>query len=447
MKFSRRKFIVRSAGLAAAPWIVPASVLGGGGATPPSERITIGFIGVGAPENGMGTTNMLQFIGLDDCRVVAGCDVDAEHLRLFVDSVNRRNGDTACRGYGNFRELLARDDIDAVCISTPDHWHGIIALAALKAGKDVYGEKPIAHTFTEGQRIVEAVERHRRIWQTGSWQRSQFNFRQACELVRNGMIGKVARVEVGLPSGHRDIPREEYERLAADWNRPPHLDYETWIGPGPMKPYCAARMHKNWRWDLDFGGGQLMDWIGHHNDIAHWGLGLDESGPMQVQATGRFPPRDALWHSPTSFEVRCHYVGGLEVLIRDAPPVPRGGTARDGHFQGTKWIGSDGWVHVDRGRLEAHDPRLLKAPLDASAVRLEVSNHHWRQFLDCVRSRRQALAPAHVAHRSITPGHLAHVSMELGRAVRWDPDGQRVIDDNRAQELLTAVSMRSPWSL
>lgn len=447
MRSSRRQVLARSAGLLAAPWFIPASAIGRDGVTPLSERITLGFIGLGSPQIGMGMTNLKQFIKLEDCRVIAVCDVDDEHLRPGVEAVDERYGDGACTGYRDFRELIARDDIDAVCISTPDHWHGIIALAALRAGKDVYGEKPIAHTFAEGRRIADAAEKHARIWQTGSWQRSQFNFRQACEAVLNGRIGRVTRVEVGLPGGHRDVPPDEREKLMQLSDAPSHLDYEFWIGPGPVKPYCAGRVHKNWRWDLDYGGGQIMDWIGHHNDIAHWGLGLDGSGPVEVEAHGTFPPGEAIWHSPTAFNIKCRYAQGMEILINDAPPVARGGSARDGHFQGTKWIGDRGWVHVDRGRLEASDPAILKDKPGQNDTRLEVSNDHWRQFLDCVKMRRPTLTPARVAHRSVTPGHLGYVSMALGRKLRWDPDAEAVIGDPAAEQMLKCVSMRAPWKL
>ena len=244
--------------------------------------------------------------------------------------------------YHSFEEVVARKDIDAVSMACPDHWHGLVSVAALKAGKDVYGEKPLAHNFHEGRMIVNAVAKGERIWQTGSWQRSRENFRRAVELVRNGRIGKVTRVEVGLPGGHTDFAKTKDK---TEFTSPPaELDYDRWLGPAPVVPYCEARVHKNWRWNLAFGGGQLMDWIGHHVDIAHWGMDADSTGPAEIEGVGEYPPHDALWNTATKYRITATYAGGMQMIIAGGHKDIRGGT---------KWIGEEGWVWVDRSVLEA----------------------------------------------------------------------------------------------
>ncbi len=219
---------------------------------------------------------------------------------MAQDMVNKKYGNSACATYHDFRELFLRKDLDAVSIAVPDHWHAILAISALRAGLDVYGEKPLTHNLREGRALCDAARRYGRVWQTGSWQRSVENFHQACELVRNGRIGKVKKIEVGLPSGHYDFAGTFGQEALAP--RRPNLDYEFWVGPAPWWPYCKARVHMNWRWNMDFGGGQYMDWIGHHLDIAHWGMGWDETGPVEIEAKGEFPT-SGIYNSPTRYYV------------------------------------------------------------------------------------------------------------------------------------------------
>ena len=214
------------------------------------------------------------------------------------DIVNRTYGNRDCAVHHDFRELCRRRDIDAVSIAVPDHWHALLSISFARAGFDIYGEKPLSHTFAEGRAICEAVRRYGRVWQTGSWQRSVANFHRAAELVRNGRIGKVLRVEVGLPEGHYDFAGTFGQEALVP--APPELDYDFWVGPAPFVPYCKARVHMNWRWNMDFGGGQLMDWVGHHVDIAHWGLGFDETGPVEIEGVGEFPTR-GIYNSPSRY--------------------------------------------------------------------------------------------------------------------------------------------------
>src|SRR5215204_1160773 len=272
---SRRRFLAATGVALAAPSIIPASALGAEGKPPPSERITLGVVGWGM----MGPGNTDSFLNLKDCQVVAACDLDQRHLDQALNKINGHYGNKDCKPYHDFREMMARKDIDAVMLAVPDHWHALTAVEAAKNNKDIYGEKPLARTIAEQQAIVKAVQAKKRIWQTGSWQRSQAPFRKAAELVRNGVIGKVTRVEVGLPANHSDFAKTKDKMSPTE--PPKELAYDFWIGPSKMEPYIEGRVHMNWRWNYNIGGGQLLDWIGHHCDIAHWGIDSDNNGPSE----------------------------------------------------------------------------------------------------------------------------------------------------------------------
>jgi predicted dehydrogenase len=329
MRFTRRDFLktvpMAVAGAAAFPTIVRASALGRNGALAPSDRIVMAGVGFGM----QGGSNMRTFLQKSEVQWVAVCDLDKNHLAETRDAVNKHYGNTDCATYGDYRQLLLRKDIDAVSIAVPDQWHAILSIACLRNGWDVYGEKPLSHSLAEGRAMCEAVRRYGRVWQTGSWQRSVENFHRACEIVRNGRIGKILRVEVGLPSGHYDFAGTfGQEKLTLP---PPELNYETWLGPAPAWPYCKARVHMNWRWNMDFGGGQLMDWIGHHLDIAHWGLGFDQTGPVEIWGKGEFPTT-GIYNSAGRYRVDARYADGTPLVIA-------GGY--DEIQSGTKWTGAD----------------------------------------------------------------------------------------------------------
>lgn len=425
-----KQLATTSATAVAAPAFIPASALGKNGNVVPSNRIVMGAIGVGW----MGTEDMQWFLREADARVVAVCDVDRNHLLNAKKCVDEKYGNSDCTPYQDFRDLLSRPDIDAVILGLPDHWHSIPAIWAAKSGKDIYAEKPLSHTLREGRAMCDAVKRYKRIWQTGSWQRSQSNFRFACELVRNGRIGKVHTVKVGLPRGHTDFAGT----MGQDELKPPpaELDYEFWLGPAPYFPYAVSRVHKNWRWVLDYGGGQLMDWVGHHVDIAHWGLDFDHTGPLEIEGYGEFP-KTGVYDSPTRYRLTAKYPGGITMIIAGGHDDVKGGT---------KWIGDQGWVHVNRGQLEAHPQSLLSEKFGPEEVHLLKSPGHARNFLDCIKSRQQTLTPCETAHRSASPGHLGQVAMILGRKLRWDAATETVIDDPTANKML-GKSMRAPWHL
>lgn len=431
---NRREFIkgAATAGVAGASAfsIVPASALGRDARRPaPSNRITLGCVGVG----GQGNSNLGAFLNEPDCHVIAVCDVDKNHLRDTKTRVDRHYANTDCSTYEDFRELIGRKDIDAISLCTPDHWHAVPAVLAASSGKDIFGEKPISHCLAEGRAMADAVKKHGRIWQTGSWQRSVENFRQGSELVRNGRVGKVVRVEVGLPTGSPCGPVQFKDA-------PPELNYDFWVGPSRMMPYCDQRTHWNWRWQLDYGGGQLMDWVGHHGDIAHWGMGWDNTGPVEIEGTGSYPDT-GIWDAATTYYFVSKYRAEMGRTVE--MHVANGGNK--GIRGGTKWIGADGrWVWVDRGGFDANPKSLLTEVIGPDENQLFRSPGHHRNFLDCVKSRQTTLAPAETAHRSASIGHLGQLAMLLGRKIHWNPDTETILDDPTATRMLS-TPMRAPW--
>lgn len=449
---SRRQFLTRTAAAIGFPTIVPASVFG---QNAPSNKITMAVLGWGM----MGPGNTGKFLQESDCQIVAACDIDKGNLQKALNTINGAYKNTDCKGYHDYREVMARKDIDTVMLALPDNWHALTSIEAAKNGKDIYGEKPLARTISEQQAIVRAVQKYQRIWQTGSWQRSENNFRIGAEIVRNGLIGKLTRVEVGLPSGHNDFAKTGDKRSITP--PPADLDYEMWIGPAAMQDYIECRIHKNWRWDYNIGGGQLLDWVGHHCDIAHWGMDMDGSGPTEVSPIQvDMPARSEIWNTATKYRAEAKYAGDILMTIAG------------GHndiAMGTKWIGTDGWVHVNRGSYDASKPELKKmikkrknekdpnseivesatAPKlgdDLIKTRLYETPGHHRNFLDCVKSRKPTVTPVETAHRSATPGHLALISFLVNRPIKWDPVKEEIVGDAEASKLLTR-EYRGNWKL
>lgn len=444
---SRRRFLATGAAALGFPTIVPSSVFG---QNAPSNRITMAVFGWGM----MGPGNTNSFLQETDCQIVAACDIDKNHLQQAAEKINGHYKNSDCKLYSDYREVMSRKDIDTVMLALPDNWHALTAIEAAKNGKDIYGEKPLARTIAEQQAIVKAVQKHGRIWQTGSWQRSQDNFRIGAEIVRNGLIGKLQRVEVGLPSGHNDFAGTKDKMTATP--PPAELDYEMWIGPAAMHDYIEGRVHKNWRWDYNIGGGQLLDWIGHHCDIAHWGMDCDSTGPTEMRPIqADFPPRTDVWNTATKYRSESTYANGVTMTIAGGHPDIQ---------MGTKWIGSDGWVYVNRGAFDASKDELKKkiqkregdkvveayAPPklgdDIIKTRLYETKGHHRNFLDCVKSRQPTVTPVETAHRSATPGHLALIALMVNRPLKWDPEKEVIVGDEEASKLL-GREYRGPWKL
>lgn len=433
-KSTRRHFLKTTGAALVLPMIVPACAVGRGKQSRPSNRINIGVVGWGM----QGPGNTQSFLHENDCRVVAACDIDKLHLQSAVDTINGHYQNKDCRVYHDYQELLASDDIDAVMLAVPDNWHALMSIEAARNGKDIYGEKPLARTIAEQQAIVRAVQKNKVIWQTGSWQRSQAKFRKAAEIVRSGLIGKISRVEVGLPDGHADFAQtKEFMSISEP---PPELDYNQWIGPSQMEPYIKGRVHMNWRWNYNIGAGQLLDWVGHHCDIAHWGLDFDRSGPSEIEGQGEFPPRDAVWNTCTKYRIELKYPDNITMTIAGGHPDIK---------SGTKWIGDEGWVWVDREGFDASNPDWKKGknlPDELRKVKLYETTGHQRNFLDCIKSRQPTITPVETAHHSAIPGHLGLISMLTGRKIRWNAKSEKIIDDAEASKLLTRP-YRSPWKL
>lgn len=431
-KSSRREFVKQSAKIAAGavilPNLIPASVLGKGGSTPPSDRIVIGAIGVGS----QGTSNMGDFLKLNNAvRFVAICDVDAIHLDRAKQLVDGTYKNKDCRTYSDYRELLEKEKLDAVSIALPDHWHGIIYTAAVNKKLDVYGEKPICRTINDGKTIVSAVKKNNIIWQTGSWQRSQPNFHQGAELVINGRIGKIKYIEVGLPDGGKGIGTPPVKEV------PTELNWDMWLGPALKVPYRGVS-HWDWRWILDYSGGQLTDWAGHHIDIANWGAGLEHTGPVEIAGSGVYP-FDGIFNVPVEYDFLCRYSNGIEMRVANESRQPKG--------MGTTWYGDLGWIHVDRGNIiTASDPKILEEKIGDNEIRLYKSDNHWQNFIDSVKSRKQAIAPVEVAYRAISVALLGEIAMTTGETIKWDPDKEEIIGNPMASRLL-GRPYRKPWEL
>jgi predicted dehydrogenase len=432
IKSSRRQFVKRSAAAVAGafvlPQIIPSSVFGMGGRIAPSDRIVIGSIGTGS----QGMSNMRDFLKLKDAvQYVAVCDVDANHLAMAKKTVDLANKNGDCRTYGDYRDFLEKEKLDAVSLALPDHWHGIIYSEAAERKLNVYGEKPICRTIHDGQTIVSAVKKNNIIWQTGSWQRSEPNFHRGAELVINGRVGKLNYIEVGLPNGGRGIGTPPVKEV------PPELNWEMWLGPALKVPYRGV-CHWDWRWILDYSGGQMTDWAGHHIDIANWGAGLEHTGPVEISGIGVYP-FDGIYNTPVEYDIHCKYENGIEMRVANASRLPLG--------MGTTWHGDLGWIHVDRGGIiSASDPKILDEVIGENEIHLYKSDNHWQNFVDCVRSGKQAIAPVDVAFRAISVALLGEIAMTTGQTIKWDPDKEEIIGNPSASRLLSRP-YRQPWKL
>jgi len=363
---------------------------------------------------------------------VAICDVDAAMRKNASATVEKAYAARAASGEfkgvtlcNDFREVMARPDVDAVLIATPDHWHTLISLAALKAGKDVYCEKPLTLTIAEGRILADAARRYGRVFQTGSQQRSSQRFRFACELVRNGRIGKLQAIKVVIPPGRATTVQPAQPV-------PEGFDYDTWLGPAPWEPYTELRCHYNFRFILDYSGGQVTNFGAHDLDIAQWALDMDTAGPTEVEGRGIYPT-DGLYTTPVSVDFTFTYANGVKLNCKTGSSLCR--------FEGT-----DGWVEVDRGKIVSGPANLVKTVLGPGEVHLYESKDHWTNFLDCVRTRRPTICPAETGHRSATCCHLANIAMQLERKLKWDPAAERFVNDPEADRLISR-SMRGPWQL
>lgn len=445
---NRRKFLRRTAAGLLAPTIVPARVFAKDNRPAPSNRLVVGLVGVG----GHGASFHLRDHLLPNAavEVAALCDVDRRHLEA---------GARLCREAGkhpvalckDFRDLCDRSDIDAVIVATPDHWHALVSLYAIEAGKDVYCEKPLAYSIDEGRRLVDAARRYGAVVQTGSMQRSDARFRRVCEWVRNGAIGQLQRIDAYVGS----VKPGEWRPVAPP---PPELDWNLWLGPAPLVPYSDNRGHYRFRWFADYSAGKLTDWGAHYLDIAQWALGMDDTGPVSITGSGEFGagPHDV----PLRFDIEYRYASGDRLFCHSAKcRVPTGYVQaadssastpvfKNSHLRdhGILFTGVRDWIFVDRDAIIASDPDLLTSHASPGPVRLPASRDHHEDWFEAIRQRSRPICDVEIGHRSATLCHLGHIAVRLGRPLQWDPLAERFPNDPQANRLFSRP-MRAPWHL
>ncbi len=422
---TRRQVLGGAAGALAFPTIVPSTVFGTASKAPPSERITVGYIGCGKMANDY---HLPELLGFGDVQALAVCEVDRtrrEHAKKRVEQAySKKTEYKGCATYVDFRELIGRSDIDAVCIATPEHWHAIPAIEAMKAGKDVYCEKPLTLTLAEAKRCIDAARKYNRVFQTGSQQRSNVfgPFREAVEIIRSGRLGQIQCVTVGVggPSKWCDLPGEDAE---------PGLDWDRWLGPAPMRPYNAILsprgVHKHfpdWRAYREYAGGGHSDMGAHHYDIAQWCLGMDESGPVEI-----IPPLDPK--------------AGHGVIYRYANGV----TMIHGGKSGCTFTGSEGTLRIDRDHLSSDPAKIVKEPLKSSEAHLPSSAGHHRNWIDCIRSRKRPVADVEIGSRSVAIPILGNIAYWNHAVLHWDPKKWEFKDADANKWL--DYERRDPWKL
>ena len=410
--------------------LLRASALGANGKPAPSERINVAMIGVGRQARAM---NIRQFLGMPDVQILAVCDVNSWRLangKQQVEDVYGKHRPSGaykgCDTYGDFHEVLARKDIDAVMMSTPDHWHTPMALVALEAGKDVSLEKPITRSVAEGRKLADMVKKTGRVFRVDSELRSYKHIVRAAELVRNGRIGKVHTVTVGVPGSDEACPPQP------NMPAPPELDYERWQGPAPRAPYTEFRVHKpkaydrpGWMRHLYYCDGMITNWTTHWNDGAMFCTGLERTGPVEIEGAGPYPPPDSFWNVLLTFQVKMRFANGIRWTY---------GTGPGAFF---KIEGSEGWIYADYGVLKAEPASILTSKLGPDAIRFYVKTDK-QDFIDCVKTREETLEPAEVGHRVTSLGHLGHIAIQLGQKLSWDPDKEHFVGNDAANAMLNS---------
>jgi myo-inositol 2-dehydrogenase / D-chiro-inositol 1-dehydrogenase len=442
-QITRRSFLAKCTVAAAATglplWVIQRDAAFAADATTnapglpgPNDRPGIALIGCGS----QGTGDAGNASGYGD--ILAVCDVNQEHLNGAVQHFTKDG--KAPDKYTDFRKVMERDDIHIIVQATPDHWHTLINLAAAKAKKDVYGEKPLTLTIDEGKHIVKAVRENKIVFQTGTQQRSDRRFRLACELVRNGRIGKLQEVDVWVPGGLRDGP------FKIGQVPPPTLNFDFWLGQAPQVEYMHERCDNTFRWWWDYAGGPVTDWGAHHNDIARWGIGQD--GPISVEATVITPPIPGGFTTPSEYSATLMWANDIKQVVRTTLDDSPFGYINNpnGQRNGVKFIGSDGWIWVNRDGISASKADLLTAPLPDNAIHLEVSRNHMGNFINSVRSRQDPISKVEDGHRSAVIGHLIIIALRSGKKYNWDPAHEIFIGDG-AEEANThlAREMRKPY--
>ncbi|WP_244874488.1 Gfo/Idh/MocA family protein [Cyclobacterium marinum] len=437
-----KKSTLMAGGLLSIPSIIPGSALGKNGFVAPSDRINLGFIGAG---NQAGN-DVKDFLKDNRVQVTAICDVNKKSpgywngkvagrdfiMQVVDDYYSERNGKSyqSATGYTDFRELLANKDIDAVEVVTPDHWHAIPVMMAAAAGKHIYCQKPLSLTVDEGRAMSDVVKKYGVTFQTGSQQRSSYHFRRVCELARNGRLGDLHTVICGLPGGTPDFGKTGH--LTETIPVPKDFDYDMWLGPAPEAAYSPCRTHVNFRWNLDYSGGNVTDWGGHHPDIAQWGMGTELTGPVSIQNAQAVWSDHPIWNTATRFYFECLYENGIKLIIQS-----------DKDF-GVTFQGTEGSAWATRGDHKIYPEGLKDTVITSEETQLYVSDNHFENFIDCIYSGKETVAPAEVGHRSITLAHLGNIAMMLEQDLVWNPKKEQFKDNFAANQLLSR-KMREPW--
>ncbi|MBM3476359.1 MAG: Gfo/Idh/MocA family oxidoreductase [Armatimonadetes bacterium] len=423
----RRDFLRQSAtalaGAAAAPYIITSSALGQGQRPAASERIATAHIGVGSRGGGL----LGEFMSLPDVQCVAIVDCFASRREGVAHAVNQRYGGQGCTAYGDFREMLARDDIDAVVVATHDVWHVPLTTACARSGKDVYVEKPLGMSIEEDLVAREVCQRYGTVFQYGTQQRSMAHCRYGCELVRNGRLGEIKSIEVIAPQGGVGGSTEVIPV-------PEELDYDLWLGPAPWSPYTEDRCaNRGGFWVYDNSIGFLAGWGSHPLDILDWAYGSDEMVPVECRGTGLIPT-EGLYDTVATWDLQLRYPNGVPLAFKSG-----GGDL-------TRFVGTQGWLNISRGGLDADPKSLLTSPIGPDEIHLTESAGHARNFIDSVKSRTPAVSPIESATRSDIISHLGDIAIRTGRTIRWDPKAERIVGDDAASRMMTRP-MRSPWRL
>jgi predicted dehydrogenase len=423
IQISRRSFLNHCAAIAAATglpaWFVERE-LSAAGQEPapvksPNDRPGIALIGCG----GMGRGDLKSASRF--ANVVALCDVDVNHAAEVAKQY--ATNPTPPEQVGDFRRVLDRKDVDIIINATPDHWHSLINIAAAGAKKDIYAEKPLTLTIDEGKQVVKAVRKEKVILQTGTQQRSNKLFRLACELARNGRLGKLTQVTVYVPAGLREGP---FKPVPV----PEGFNWDYWLGQAPQVEYLKERTHSTFRWWFDYSGGPVTDWGAHHNDIARWAIGLD--GPIDVQAHALTEPIPGGYTTPSEFEAVLNWGNGIKQVVKTTVDDSPFGVALkpDGQRNGVRIEGTDGWIWVNRTNINASDPEMLDAPLTDPKVKLEVSDDHMANFFEAVKSRKDPICPVETGHQSAVVGHLIVAALRTGKTLHWDAVKEKFVGDN-----------------
>ncbi len=420
---SRRGFMRwAGAALGAAPYVLTSRALGAGGKDPASDRIGVGIVGF----HNIGKRHLGVVLRRKEFELTACCDVDKKILAMAQASAAKAGRDKV-PGFGDYRKMLERRDVDAVIVATPDHWHALITIHSCQAGKDVYCEKPLSLTIREGRAMVEAVRKYGRVCQTGSQHRSKNRTRLACELVRSGRIGKLHTIRTGIARVNWPPPP------VPDSDPPPELDYDFWLGPAPWRPYNAKRVHYNFRFFWDYSGGQMTNFGAHSNDLAQWGNGTELTGPITAEGTAVYEPHG--WYEvPMTSEATLTYANGVRLICKTGGPP------------GALFEGTEGKILCGYSKMVCDPPDIAKEPLGPNDVHLYRSTDHHGDWANCIRTRKRPICDVEIGHRSATVCHLANIAIRLKRKIRWDPDKEEIIGDEEASRMLSKP-YRPPWKL